>query len=185
MSIPGADGLSPTSLLLKRDMIQSGVAELTETPSPKCLLLPGYMTLINDIQLIVVKNQAQSANQPLENGEIGGVFVRAEFLKNSSLVNLESASKHIFNCRIEGLPGSWVNTGFTGCQLDDAVIIIGTNDEIIPVAPLDLEPSSNISLQPITWDLLATILTDDRSRVSIVFSNHKKYRGARIKGHLL
>ena len=120
------------------------------------------MALTNDLQLIVAKSDALSAI-PVETGDLGAVFVRVEYFKRNSLVNLDSASKHIFNCRIDGLPGNWVNTGFVGCQMEDGVVIVGTSDEIIPVAPLDLEPSSNISLMPITWDLLATILTDDRS----------------------
>ena len=160
-SAPTGDGLSPTSLLLKRDTVQSGVVELTEVPSPKCILLPGYMQLVNDLQLIVVKESA-SQIRPIDNDEMGTIYVRVEYFKSNALVNLQSASKHIFNCRIEGLPGTWVNTGLIGCQLNDAIVIIGTSDETFPVAPLDSEPSSRISVHPVTWDLLATILTDDR-----------------------
>ena len=42
------------------------------------------------------------------------------------------------------------------------ILLKGTSEEIFPVAPLDQESNSDVSVTPVTWDLLATILTDDR-----------------------
>ena len=65
---------------------------------------------------------------------------------------------------IEGLDGSWVSTGLMGCQKNGRLVIFGANEEAVSVAPLDLDQSSkDNSLNALAWDLLATILTDDRS----------------------
>ena len=76
-------------------MIQLGIAELEETPSPKCLLMPGYTSLSNEIKVIVTKPSEDSI-LPVSSGEIGSVFVKSDYLNLNELVGLCSATAHVY-----------------------------------------------------------------------------------------
>ena len=118
--------------MVNRDIFQSGFIELAESPSPKCILLPGRLDAITDLQLLVAREDKETV-KPIENDEIGSIFVRTEYLRSNQLVQLETASKFLFSRKIEGIPGSWVNTGLAGAQLaDGSCILVGNQEELFP-----------------------------------------------------
>ena len=122
----------PLSVLVNRDIFQSGFIELAESPSPKCILLPGRLDAITDLQLLVAREDKETV-KPVENDEIGSIFVRTEYLRSNQLVQLETASKFLFSRKIEGIPGSWVNTGLAGAQLaDGSCVLVGNQEELFP-----------------------------------------------------
>ena len=151
------ESTKPVSLLVNRDLFQSGFIELADSPSPKCILLPGRIDAITDLQLLVARENNDLV-KPVENDEIGSIFVRTEYLRSNQLVALDTASKFIFSRKIEGIPGSWVNTGLAGAQLGDgSCVLVGSQEELFPgkgqtfyLQGVVIRPESCVSIRPIT-----------------------------------
>ena len=164
---PTNSGFSSTALLVDRLMLQSGLIELHQEPSPKCILFPGYLEISPELQLICAKTENNSEGEkkviPCFQNDVGNIWVRSDALKDKYLANLPSLSDNTFNVSISGVPGTWVDTGLIGAQVDDKVFIISSAEEHFPVAAADIDASSNISIMPIQWDLLATIITADKT----------------------
>ena len=139
-----------------------------------------HMNLLNEIQLIIVEEDEADKTHvtPLDQSSVGQIFVKSDFFKNS-VFGLENLSKFIFGREIEGVPGTWVNTGLTGAIVPDnnsnsqsetqpdvqptkesKLIVLGQSEEVIPISSLG---EADMNLDIYSWDILSTILSIDQS----------------------
>lgn len=167
------------NLVVSRDSIQNGHVRFGQKPTLDSIEIPAHMNLLNEIQLIIVEeNEVDKSHvTPLDQSSVGQIFVKSDFFKNS-VFGLDNLSKFIFGREIEGVPGTWVNTGLTGAIVPDnttnqsetqpdvqptkesKLIILGQSEEVIPISSLG---EADVNLDIYSWDILSTILSIDQS----------------------
>ena len=157
-----------TNLVITRDSLQNGFTTFSSTPSLDSIEIPSAITLLNEIQLLIVEetidDEEVSKVTPIAESQIGQIYAKADFFKNS-VFGLDAKTKFIFNREIDGVPGAWANTGLTGTIVtstetgESKLVVLGLNKEIFPVSSV-VNPELQLSI--FTWDILATLLSIDQ-----------------------